>query len=303
MKKSISFISFILIALNAFCQEDLLKMLDAETAPKTTPVYATFKSTRAVNLHSNEQMKAKHMDFRIQHRFQPMDLSDSNNYGFYNMFGIDGADIRLALEYGITDKVMVGFGRSYLGKIYDGFIKVKLLEQSKGNKAMPISVNYFGNMAINTMKWSDPNRDNLFSSRLSFVNQLIIAKKINEYVSILVAPTIVHHNLVETKEEPNTILVLGMATSIKLTRSIRFNLEYSPRLNGRNEPTLPNGKAKYYDEFALGFDIETGGHVFQLHLVNAGGLIEQEYLVRNTNKLNFTQLRLGFNISRTFSFK
>src|SRR5574343_1514997 len=92
-------IAFACASTSVFAQDDLMKMMD-ETAPdKPTPVFATFKSTRLVNLHTNEQMKAKHLDFRIQHRFQPMAIEGSNNFGFYNMFGLDGAQMRLGLEY------------------------------------------------------------------------------------------------------------------------------------------------------------------------------------------------------------
>jgi hypothetical protein len=287
-------VAFFISIFSVSAQDDLLDMLEDKSI-KNAPVFATYKSTRIINLHSNEQMKAKHLDFRIQHRFGPIDLSENNQFGFYNMFGLDGAVIRLGFEYGITDKLMVGLGRSTVNKAYDGFVKYKVLQQ---NRRLPISVNYFGNAAVNTIAWPIATRDYPFSARMSYVNQLIISRKFNDFISASFSPTVVHHNLVTTQAEPNTIFAAAMGASIRLTPSIRFNVEYIPRINGRNQPV----GNPYYDAFAFGLDFETGGHVFQIHFTNATGLIEQQFVTRNANPLNINELRFGFNLSRTFSF-
>lgn len=290
----------LLASANVFAQDDLLNMLEQENPEKPAPVFATFKSTRVINLQSNETMKKKHLDFRIQHRFQPFDFTENNNYGAYNFFGLDGAVLRLGLEYGVTDKLMVGVGRSTVGKTYDFMAKYKILQQTtKGKKSMPVSMNYFGNVGISTLAWADTRRSNLFTSRLSFVNQLIITRKFNDRVSLIVSPTLVHYNLVDSAKNPNDIFAVGIGGSFKISRSARFNIEYIPRLNGRD--AFNN---LYYDAFAFGFDIETGGHVFQLHFTNASGLIEQQFVARTTDQLNsVSKLRFGFNISRTFSME
>ncbi len=300
MKKIVT-VLILLMANNLFAQNDLLKMMEEEAPSKPTPVFATFKSTRLVNLHTNEQMKAKHLDFRIQHRFQPMQIDKENVYGLYNMFGIDGAVMRLGLEYGVTDKLMIGLGRSNIGKTYDLMAKYKILQQTRGKKSMPISVNYFGNIGINTLEFSDKTRNNFFTSRLSFVNQIIITRKFNDYLSVAISPSMVHQNLVENKSQSHDIYALGLGASIKISRSARFNFEYIPRLNARNEKKL-NGTL-FYDAFAFGLDIETGGHVFQLHFTNGAGLIEQQFISQNTNKLTLNSLRFGFNLSRVFSLE
>lgn len=305
MKKLILFLFIAAQSFVAAAQDDLMNMLDAESEEKPTPVYATFKSTRLVNLHTNETMKAKHLDFRIQHRFQPMDISKDNVYGLYNMFGLDGAVMRIGFEYGVTDNLMLGVGRSNVGKTYDFMGKYKILKQTKGKKNIPFSLDYFANTAINTTEWTDKTRKNLFTSRLSFVHQLIITRKFNDKVSLMLSPTFVHHNLVKTNAESNDIYAIGIGGSFKLNRSVRFNIEYIPRLNNRDEPKQAANptKALYYDAFAIGFDIETGGHVFQLHFTNAGGLIEQQFIAQNATKLDFASLRFGFNLSRTFTLE
>ena len=299
--KKIATVLILLMANNLFAQNDLLKMMEEEATSKPTPVFATFKSTRLVNLHTNEQMKAKHLDFRIQHRFQPMQIDKENVYGLYNMFGIDGAVMRLGLEYGVTDKLMIGLGRSNIGKTYDLMAKYKILQQTRGKKSMPISVNYFGNIGINTLEFSDKTRNNFFTSRLSFVNQIIITRKFNDYLSVAISPSMVHQNLVENKSQSHDIYALGLGASIKISRSARFNFEYIPRLNARNEKKLDG--TLFYDAFAFGLDIETGGHVFQLHFTNGAGLIEQQFISQNTNKLTLNTLRFGFNLSRVFSLE
>lgn len=296
---AVCFIGLLCAFSSALAQDDLLNMLQGETPQKPTPVYATFKSTRVVNLQSNETMKAKHLDFRIQHRFSQMNINADNVYGLYDMFGLDGAVIRLGLEYGITDRLMAGVGRSTTQKSYDGFVKYQLLQQK--TKGTPLSVVLFGNTAISTEAFADPNRQNFFSSRLSYVAQVIITRKMNDHVSLIASPSMVHYNLVETKSTPNDVFALGLGASIKISRSTRFNIEYIPRINGRDEPKNA-GKPTYYDAIAFGFDIETGGHVFQLHFTNANGLIEQQFIAHNRSEFGFNQLRLGFNISRTFSF-
>ncbi len=294
MYKIVLLLLVVICTKQLFAQDDLLNSLQTTQPTAPTPVYATFKSTRVVNLQSNENMKAKHLDFRIQHRFGPV------KNGAYDLFGLDGAVIRLGLEYGITNRLMVGLGRSTVGKTYDGFAKYQLLKQEKNGH--PISINLFGSTAISTLEWADPTRNNYFSSRFSYCGQVIVTRKFNDYVSLILSPTMVHYNLVEDTETPNDIYALGMGASIKISRSTRFNIEYIPRLNGRDQPKQSNGDPTYYDAIAFGFDIETGGHVFQLHFTNSTGLIEQQFVGRTPNPVTFSELRFGFNISRTFSF-
>jgi hypothetical protein len=222
------------------------------------------------------------------------------NGGAYTLFGIDQANIRLAFDYGLTDKLQIGLARSSVGKVYDGSLKYKILAQSKGKKAMPFSLGYYGNVAINTLEWANPNRDNFFTSRMSFFNQLNIAKKFGDKFSLQLSPTMIHYNLVGAKDYDNTTYALGVSGSIKLSRSIRFNFETYPRLTGRDQ--LSSSGLKIYDYLGVGFDIETGGHVFQLMFCNGNGMLEQQMASETTTTWTDAGIRLGFNISRTFSF-
>jgi hypothetical protein len=275
-------------------QDDLLGMLQAEAPNKAVPVIATFKAPRVITGQSIEHTAAKHLNFVILHRFGEI------NGGAYTLFGIDQANIRLAFDYGLTDKLQIGLARSSVGKVYDGSLKYKILAQSKGKKAMPFSLGYYGNVAINTLEWANPNRDNFFTSRMSFFNQLNIAKKFGDKFSLQLSPTMIHYNLVGPKDYDNTTYALGVSGSIKLSRSIRFNFETYPRLTGRDQ--LSSSGLKIYDYLGVGFDIETGGHVFQLMFCNGNGMLEQQMASETTTTWTDAGIRLGFNISRTFSF-
>ena len=294
MKKFIFFIVLFSLFNQTQAQDDLLGMLQAEAPNKAVPVIATFKAPRVITGQSIEHTAAKHLNFVILHRFGEI------NGGAYTLFGIDQANIRLAFDYGLTDRLQIGLARSSVGKVYDGSLKYKILAQSKGKKSMPFSLGYYGNVAINTLEWANPNRDNFFTSRMSFFNQLNIAKKFGDKFSLQLSPTMIHYNLVGPKDYDNTTYALGVSGSIKLSRSIRFNFETYPRLTGRDQ--LSSSGLKIYDYIGVGFDIETGGHVFQLMFCNGNGMLEQQMASETTTTWTDAGIRLGFNISRTFSF-
>lgn len=274
----------------ANAQDDLLNMLNNEQPKKPIPVFATFKTTRLISGQSNETVAKKHLNFVILHRFGEV------NKGAYELWGMDQAYMRLAFDYGLTDNIQLGVGRSTVGKTYDGNVKWKVIKQASGGS--PIGITYYGNMALNTSEFSDKTIDNYFTSRLTYCNQILFTKKFNDAVSVLLAPSVVHKNLVTYNKDANTIYSVGVGASIKITRSTRFNIEYYPRLNGRDD--LLNGQ-KTYDYLGLGFDIETGGHVFQMMFCNATGMYEQAAIAQTTTSWSDMGIRLGFNLSRTFS--
>ena len=294
MKRIILFGLSLFAFIGANAQEDLLNMLENENPQKPVPVFATFKSTRVITGQSIEHVAGKHLNFVILHRFGEV------NKGAYELWGLDQANIRLVLDYGITDRIQVGVARSSYGKTYDGNLKIKLLRQSKGKGGMPFSLGYYGNTAISTLEWADPKRQNFFTSRMTFFNQLIFAKKFGDRLSLQIAPTMVHNNLVQVVDDPNTMYALGTGASLKLNRSLRLNVEYYPRLNAQDVPNAAG--QQLYDYLGVGVDIETGGHVFQIMLCNGIGMLEQHMVRETSTKWSDGGIRLGFNISRTFSF-
>ncbi len=275
---------------SVYAQDDLLNMLENDSLNKSGKqfTYATFKSTRVINGQSIETQKAGVLQFLISHRFGRL------NTGAYNFFGLDDATIRLGLEYGLTDRITIGIGRSSLEKTYDGFVKYKLLRQSTGTKAMPISVVIFASTAINSLKFENPERNNLFSSRLSYTYQAIIGRKFSDKLSLQLSPTLVHRNLVAGTSDENDVYAAGIAGRYKLTKRTSFNAEYFYVLPGKTADD-------YYNSFSVGFDIETGGHVFQLHFTNSQGMLEKFFIPATNGDWLEGDIYFGFNISRIFS--
>ena len=269
-------------------EEDLLSLLGGDE--EQTYTSATFKTTRIINMHSVENAAAGVMDFRISHRFGFI------NTGAYDLFGLDQALMRIGLEYGITDRLMVGFGRSNVNKAYDSFLKYKILRQGSGKSNIPISVSYFASAVCNTIKWADPNRDNYFSSRMQYTHQLLIARKFNNDLSLQLTPTLVHKNLVPTLQDKNDILAMGFGGRYKLTQRFSVNGEYIY--------VLPNQiTSTFYNSLSLGVDIETGGHVFQLHLTNSTSMLEPGFITESVGQWKKGGIHFGFNVSRVFTVK
>jgi Membrane bound beta barrel domain (DUF5777) len=266
---------------------DLLSLLGPEE-PTINYAYATFKSTRVINMHSVENPAAGVMDFRISHRFGTI------NGGAQNLYGLDQAYMRLGFEFGITDKLMAGFGRSNVNKEIDGFLKYKILRQSSGAKNMPISLSAFSSMVIRTTPWENPDRNNYFTTRLYYCNQLLIARKFNESLSLQLAPTMVHRNMVKDSTIKNDVYAMGFGGRYKLTKRTSFNAEYVY--------VAPNQiESMYKNSLSLGFDIETGGHVFQLHFTNSKPMNEKGFITETTGQWSKGDVQFGFNVSRVFT--
>jgi len=272
--------------------QDIDEMLDEATGKETEYTSATFKSTRIVTGHSIERMPAKQLDFRISHRFGEI------NSGFYEFLGLDQANIHFGLEYGIADWLMAGVGRGTYEKTYDVFLKFTLLRQSKGKKNMPVSVSYLATTAINTLKWEGPGNLN-FWDRVSYVHQLLIGRKMNDRFSIEINPTYVHRNMVATELDPNDLFAAGAGMRFKLTKRLSLNAEYYYVV----PPVHDYQSEKTRNPLSVGIDVETGGHVFQIHLTNSLAMIEKGFIGETTGNWLDGGIHLGFNISRVFSFK
>lgn len=276
----------ILVALNLNAQDDLLDML-GPVAPDTRPVTATFKDTRIINGQSNETPGSGVLHFVIAHRFGQ--LSD----GAYELWGLDNASMRMAFDYGVTDRLAVGIARNTYQKTYEASLKARLLQQSA---AVPLSITGYSVLMCNGLKWSDPDRQNYFTSRLSYAHQLVIARKFNSDFSLALTPSVVHNNLVATDADPHDQYLVGAGGRYKFTQRVSVNAEYFLRLNAP-------ATSDYVNSLSLGVDIETGGHVFQLHLTNSRGMFERAFLTETAGKWSAGNIFFGFNLSRVFTVK
>ncbi len=266
-------------------------MLDLLADDEPVAQYATagFKTTRIINGHSFELNSHGVMDFKISHRFGRL------NTGPYDFFGLDAASIRLGLDYGVTPWLNVGVGRSSFLKTYDGFVKVKFFRQQTGERNIPISALWVSDMAVVSQRNTNTSLDPyLFSHRLNYTHQLIIGRKFNDAISLQLMPTLVHRNFVLTKAEANDVFVLGVGGRVKLTKRIALNIEYYYVQPDQLGPGFKNS-------LSVGFDIETGGHVFQLHFTNSTGMVENAFMTQTTGDWLKGDVHFGFNVSRVFT--
>ena len=291
MKKLLFILSITILSMNVLAQdEDLLKLVGGDDKPKKEYVDYAFKSSRVIMSHSMEVIQPGVMDMRILHRFGNV------NKGAYEFFGLDNATMRMGFDFGITRNLMIGVGRSTNKKELDGFIKYRLIHQAKGTRALPFSFLVVGGSSITLLKFADTSRKNFFSSRVAYYGQAIVGRKFSEGFSLQIMPTVVHRNLVPTFEDPSDLIAVGVGTRLKLSRRISLNVDYYYRVN-------PNTSDGTQNPLSIGFDIETGGHVFQVHFTNAVGMNEKVFLLETTNRWSNGDIQFGFNISRSFQIK
>jgi hypothetical protein len=270
-------------------EEDLLKSV-SDSTPHKEYVTNAFKSSRVIMTHSMEMLRPGVLDFRILHRFGPV------NGGARELFGLDGpASVRLGLDYGISRNFTVGIGRSTFRKEIDAFVKWRMIQQATGLNASPVSLVIAGGTTINTSKWTDPSRKDYLSSRLGYYGQLIVGRKFSERFSLQIVPTIVHQNLVPSEADDNDLMALGGGARLKVSKRVALTADYHHVFN-------PNSTL-FHDPLSLGIDIETGGHVFQLHFTNAAGMNERVYLTETYGDWGSGDAQFGFNISRAFQLK
>jgi hypothetical protein len=221
----------------------------------------------------------------------------------YELYGLDQAYVRLALDYGITDNLNVSIGRNSVDKTMDGYLKYKLLRQSKGVRVFPFTLTAFGSIAYKT----SPKKENTLAGfenvdRLAYISQLLIARKFSSNVSLQIMPTYVHKNAVDKRVEDNDQYAIGLGGRIKLTKGVAITTEYYYRLDPRDNDGIPEGN-KQYNSLGFGVDIETGGHVFQLVFTNTRGLTERAFLTETTGDFFDGDIHFGFNVTRTFQLK
>ncbi len=273
----------------------MLSILDsADSGPKTQDItIATFKTTRLINMHTLESIGSRTLDFRISHRFGII------NGGSYNAWGIDGpTNIHLSLEYSFEGRFMFGIGRSSYEKMDDAFIKYRLLRQ-KTNGGTPVSVTLFASVFYTALKDRNAvsngyDKYKPITNRFSYAYQIMIGRKFTPSFSFQIAPWMVHYNLVEKITDRNDIFGIAGMFRLKFSKQSAITIEYAYRLPDYT-------KSQYFDSFGIGYELETGGHVFQIHLVNSFGIVENQFLPHTTTQWNDAGIRLGFNISRVFT--
>jgi hypothetical protein len=294
--KFILILALLVRFLPSFAQEDA--EINTEIEEDTNLVMETFQSTRIINGHSVENLRKGVLEFRVEHRFGDI-AGDAG--GVQNMFGLDNSsDIRLALEYGITDKLMVGVGRSKgtgtpYRSLIDGFAKYRILHQKK--KGMPISLSALAMSTYSYMKASEDIAEVShfpeWQHRFAYAAQLNIARKFGERLSLSLIPTVVHRNYVPA-DDVNTLFAVGGALRCAITSTFAIMLEYyQPIHDDAIRSTNTNA-------LGIAFEWITFGHNFTIYVTNSKGFGETQFIPYTYEDWLKGQFRLGFCIGRKF---
>jgi len=311
-RKSVLIFCFVVSGGVALSQEDLLDMVDDKKDEGPKKVFATFKTYRLGNALTTEPVKKKHLDFRISHRFGNIyDDTKPNaiNETFQSYLGFDNAsDIRTSFDYGLTDNITIGIGRSKINKMLDASVKWRFLKQTT-NFSIPVSVALFADAG-----YVHAHTEDIYAGivkdfetnelhRINYVTELIIASKLNDWISLEILPAYIHRNFIKQNtninnnaEDVNGFFTIGFGGRIKLTRRMSFIGDFY-----YNTSPFYNNNPAYKNPLALGFEIETGGHVFSLFFTNASGLIENNFIPTTRDSWENGQVKFGFSISRVFA--
>jgi hypothetical protein len=299
-----------------FAQDNLLNMLDTlgQKDEQTNKVTAAFKTTKIISLQTIVTKYRGELDFNITHRFGSM--GTKSNGGIHTFYGYDNAsDIRFSFDYGITDKLQIGIGRSKQAENIDGSLKWRFLEQTLNNK-IPLSIAAYSVASLTPVRqsqlyagadslWVVSNKN--FLHRLSYTSQILFARKFDNLFSFELAPTFTHRNYVlgqknsnNNAEDENSLFSLAAGFRIRITRSFSLLADYFYVLSDfrKNNPNT-----SYYNPLAVGVEIETGGHVFHINFTNASGIIENYFIPNTTDSWLKGGYKFGFNIARTFTLK
>jgi len=277
----------IFILSDSLCSQTLEAILAKESNDNSVDVSGTFNGTRIMNGQSIETRQKGVLEFLIQHRFGRI------NSGGYELYGLDESNIRFGLEYAVTDDFSIALGRSSFEKVYDGYVKYRLIKQKTGNKSTPLSITLFASSVEKTLKDYAPSNKPSFSDRLVYTGQVLIARKFNSAFSVQITPTYIHYNTPYSSIDPNDIYAIGFGTKIKISKHLSVNGEYYYSVNSYESIATENS-------IALGLGIETGGHVFQLIFTNSRAMIEKGFIAETQGDFFNGDIHFGFNISRDF---
>lgn len=279
MKKIVSLL--LLIPFLSFSQEDLLAGVDSTSVKEN--VSSAFKGLKIVNLESTKLAAKGDLYFIVAHRF------GSVKDGFEGFYGLDNANTQIKFLYGLTEWLTISGARNELA--YDFSVKYNLKSQVKDG--FPVSVVGFNSLAINNTLKESLYPKLTFDNRLIYVSQLLISRKFSEKLSLEVAPTFFHENFVDNDEQDNSQYAIGLGGRYKLTKRWSLNIDYAAHLNRASNSV-------YKNPLSIGFDLETGGHVFQMHFTSSQGIHEAGYLGQTTGDWTKGDVFFGFNLARVF---
>ena len=278
------FFVFLIFPFGLWAQDDLLQKLDTVSMDDDFEI-AAFKGLKIVNFETTKMVPRRRMFFVVSHRF------GSVKSGIEEFFGLDQAVTRLNFVYGITDGVNLGISRSSFEKTYESSLKLRLVRQS--DHGSPFTIVSFNTILLNGSLDGDNLPGLEFQHRLSYAVQSLISRKMGKKLSLEIIPTFFHDNLVNLDAQENSQYAIGLGGRYKISKRLSFNADYGIHLNRASDSPFNN-------PLSLGIDIETGGHVFQLHFTNAQPMNVNTFLSQATGDWGKADIYFGFNLLRIF---
>ncbi|MBM6500696.1 MULTISPECIES: DUF5777 family beta-barrel protein [Flavobacterium] len=279
MKK---YLLLFLFPVSLFAQDDLLNEIDAVSTEKSK-VESAFKGLKIVNLESTKLAAKGDLYFIVAHRF------GSIKDGFEGFYGLDNANTQIKFVYGLTKWFTVSGARSELAYDFSG----KVLIKSQERDGFPLAIVAFGSLGLNNTLKESLYPKMTFENRLIYVSQILISKKFSDNLSLELAPTFFHENFVLDDNQENSQLAVGLGGRYKFAKRWSLNIDYAAHLNRANNSPFKN-------PLSIGVDIETGGHVFQMHFSSSQGIHEAGFLGNSTGDWTKGDVFFGFNLLRVF---
>ncbi len=293
--------------LKASAQDDLLGDLVKDDASKVKQnlTTATFKSTRIINMQSVEMTGKGNLEFMVSHHFGNFWKEGGGLKNLAQLFGFNAgvASTYLSFDYSFTDYMNLGFAMTGDSK-YETWAKFRLLRQQTGKKTVPVTVDYLALMSVDAADGPSPD-DNTWN-RFAFMHQLLIARKFSEKFSLQLNPTYIHYNVVPYGiNNVNNIFSMGFGGRYKLSHKTAITFEYSHQFNGYKNLLDESASAVNYvpDLVSLGYDWDTGGHIFQFFLTSTTSSQNIAQLTTNTNDFAKGNFSLGFTLNRSYGIK
>lgn len=263
-----------------------------------------FSSPKLINANTVELISKGILEFKVTHNFG--DIAGDKG-GIKNFFGLDNAtDVRIGFQYGVSKRINLLAARSkgagLVQQLYEVGIKYRLVQQAEDSRH-PLSITFFGNAVVSTMKASNvagqENSFDNFSDRLSQTLQLLIARRFGK-ISLQLSPTLVNRNYVISGDD-NTLFALGGAFRLPVNGRFSLLLDYFHSFRSQNSiDFFKNQGTRFYDALGIGIELLTEGHVFHLNFTNATEILENRFIPRTVTSWSKGEYRWGFTISRDF---
>lgn len=292
MKKFLIFIT--LICSHIIYGQDIDSLMQSlEQGREKEEIISTFKSPKLVLLQTNETQKKKNLTFWVGHRFG--DIGGASG-GSHTFFGLDNAtDIHLGFDYGITDDITVGIGRSRFDETYNVQGKFRVLKQIP--EEIPVSITLFGQSSWITRKEFFENEFPNEADRISHFLQVIVARKFSPSLSLMLNPGYLIRGQVEDPGDKENFFIIGMGGRWKFSKNFSIIADYTI-VNGLDRPG--DLESDFTNPLGIGLEIQTGGHVFSLNFMNARFITANNFIPNTTSSWGDGEVRFGFTISRTF---